>query len=226
VISFNSSHILLDSSASVDLTENDEKVGLETISSENLVTDFNLALAVGRMNDGRFGPLLASDEVDVGQSVRIMLQHSQTSYKFSLLDCKASAGSSDIELYDGACPNAASQLVNIQWNDFVSFDISIFRFRSTTTLTFVCTVAVFPTEDDLPTECVTEGRKRRQVETEPTNEVSVTLNIAPSNDEDDSLIIDEDDSLIIDDNDTTTDGAPCTAFDNLLAIMVLIGLIA
>jgi len=80
-MSFNSSHILLDSSASVDLTENDEKVGLETISSENLVTDFNLALAVGRMNDGRFGPLLASDEVDVGQSVRIMLQHSQTSYK-------------------------------------------------------------------------------------------------------------------------------------------------
>lgn len=118
------------------------------------------------------------------------------------MDCEAASGDNIVLLYDGVCPNAASQLVNVQWNNFVSFDISVFRLQSATMLTFTCTVAVYPDANDMPTACIKERRERRELQTESINKVSVTLNIG-----------DDDDSY------TTAVGVSCASFHNFQQVV-------
>jgi len=171
------SHINLDSSDS-DLTDNNEVTGLDTISSDALTTEFGLELVVGVVRNQEFKELTAQDKVDVGQEVSVQLETIKTSYLFSLSDCKASVDSTTIDLYDGVCPNKASQLVSLAWTNFVSFQISVFRVGDSSTLTFSCTVAVYPDEDDMPAECGSKRRRRQAEEPEKTGQVSVTIQIA------------------------------------------------
>ena len=129
--------------------------------------------------------------------------------RFILLDCKGAVeglvDTAAVELYDGACPKPESRLINLIWNDFVSFDLNVFRVQSGTSLTFKCKVAVFDDDADMPTACTSKStrRGRQNEETGQSGEVSVTINIAADDEEDD-----ETDTVTITDSGNTSGYTP------------------
>ena len=107
---------------------------------------------------------------------------------FSLFDCKASDGSDEVALYNDHCPiEEIKNKINLKWNDYASFDISVFQMASSNrlvpnctnciyiymilnnfsqfgtycSLTFSCSVRVFIEESELPEPCSNNNRKRR-----------------------------------------------------------------
>lgn len=100
-----------------------------------------------------------------------------------MLDCAGAdkTGADEIEFYDGACPKLETRFINLKWNNFVSFDLNVFRVGTGATLTFNCNVAVIKDEADMPPACnsKTTRQTRQNGETGETGQVSVTLNIAP-----------------------------------------------
>ena len=103
---------------------------------------------------------------------------------FVLHDCAVSSGGVSIALYSGFCPSVDSELVNLQFRDFRSFDISVFQFSQENTLTFKCDVKMYSEADQLP-DCTesdnAQSRKKRGDEYENDESVSVTIKIATSN---------------------------------------------
>ena len=54
---------------------------------------------------------------------------------FSLFDCKASDGSDEVALYNDHCPiEEIKNKINLKWNDYASFDISVFQMASSNRL--------------------------------------------------------------------------------------------
>ena len=117
-------------------------------------------------------------------------------FRYALTDCKASGanGASPVTLYGGTgaasayCPNTASAIVKLNKVDSSQFKLNLFRIGQETSLTFTCTVKVFP-KDDLPTDATTctgvAGRKRRaamarQQARQQDEEVEVVVQLAES----------------------------------------------
>ena len=112
-------------------------------------------------------------------------------FSYVLSDCKASSGSDEVSLYDGYCPNAGSKLVKLSKTNRVEFGLNLFRIGSSTSLTFTCTVSVFPVSQtpSAATTCTGEyvaggggGRRRRSSdsETKGQDEVEVTVQLKDS----------------------------------------------
>ena len=80
------SHVTIGSADTTGLAGNDESVGTDTIASSNLESNFNLELEVGRITDGEFISFTNGDTVDVGRTIRVQLQHSQTYYLSVLIE--------------------------------------------------------------------------------------------------------------------------------------------
>merc|ERR1712176_325197 len=93
----------------------------------------------------------------------------------------AKAESSELSLYDKYCPNDASKVVSLDWQDFSQFDINVFRIGQSPSLTFQCTVAVYPDVDRLPATC--DSRRRRDVtslfnQPKKSKAIDVTVNLS------------------------------------------------
>jgi len=186
------------SSDSADVADTDESDVNDAISTASLVTEFDLELAVGTMRSGSF--VRTVEDIDIGKEIRVKLLSIATTYYFALFDCKASSGGNDVLLYDDHCPNAVSQRVNMEWIDYTTFDISVFKLSNQNSLTFSCLVKLYPEENLLPASCANDGRKRRAIggttgqttdivkrdageenAGEESPEVSVTIRIKPQN---------------------------------------------
>lgn len=71
---------ILDSSDSGFLISDGDKNSNDLIESGVLSSEFGLALVVGSQKNGVTQILTSDDEVDIGQKVRVMLQHTVTDY--------------------------------------------------------------------------------------------------------------------------------------------------
>merc|ERR1711920_1025318 len=106
------------------------------------------------------------------------LKHTSATYKFALLDCKATVGATEIALYDGFCPNTDASVVGIERQDSESFFIDVFRVGIADTLTFTCTVAVYPSlpdEADCDADNNDSRRRRDAEEASGTTEITTTV---------------------------------------------------
>lgn len=142
------------------LSNPDEETVSHTITSDSLVDDFNLELILGTISNDQFTKLSTGMDVDVGQSIQIKLQHSQSSYLFGFFDCEVSGGNKKIELFNGYCPKTETKIIGLNWLSYASFDLNVFRIENSNSLTFSCAVAVYPSEDSLPPPC--DARRRRR----------------------------------------------------------------
>jgi len=48
-----------------------------------------------------------------------------------------------ITLYEGYCPSEQSDILNLKWNNYTSFEFNIFRINNAKQLTVVCVVDTF-----------------------------------------------------------------------------------
>ena len=87
-------------------------------------------------------------------------------YSFALSDCEARGENQTISLYDGTCPTSNARFLNVIWNDYESFDVSVFKIGTSHTIVFACTVRVFWDQYTLPSSCVSTDssstRRRRE----------------------------------------------------------------
>jgi len=151
-----------DNGVAVGINDNDEQVGSGEIASEELIEKLGLALEVGTTLGGY--KKIDGNNVDVGSQVKVKLTHSAGApFSFSLRDCKAAAFFQEIDLYDVFCPNKESEVVELERQDSLSFNLNVFRINAATKLTFKCQVSLFPDEDSLPTCQSNNGRKRREI---------------------------------------------------------------
>ena len=83
---------------------------------------------------------------------------------FALSNCKARSGTAAIDLYEGSCPSSVAERINLEWLDFTSFQMPIFKMSDRNTVTISCTVNIFPSEEFLPASCdeIGDGRRRRR----------------------------------------------------------------
>lgn len=179
-----------------DVSPNDEKLGDATISGTDLKTNLNMALEAGEVDASNNFNLIGTKKIDVGKEITIKLK-ADTGFSYALTDCKASGanGASPVTLYGGTgaasayCPNTASAIVKLNKVDSSQFKLNLFRIGQETSLTFTCTVKVFP-ENELPTDATTctgiAGRKRRaaamarQQARQEEEEVEVVVQLADS----------------------------------------------
>ena len=82
--------------------------------------------------------------------------------RFALYECEARSGPSEIELYEGNCPAESAERINLDWVDFTTFQMSIFKMSDRDTLNVACTVQIFPGQDFLPDSCDDNDRRRRR----------------------------------------------------------------
>jgi len=164
---------------SVSIEENDENEQHGLITSQELINTFGLSLEVGYIpgSTESFKRISTLSKLDVGQKIRILLGSTLKSHRFALRDCTAyvKAGDDKMPLYNEFCPTADTSIVGLVWNDFESFDIEVFRIRNADSLTFSCSVIIYPTEDDLPKSC--KNRRRRHVESESEESVELSRTI-------------------------------------------------
>jgi len=57
-----------------------EVMALATISSETLVSEFEISLPVGTVEDDNFAGFDTDEKINVGELVRVQLQHKETSF--------------------------------------------------------------------------------------------------------------------------------------------------
>jgi len=172
-------HVSLDTKDQSDgndglkITDNDEKDAFDTLESSDLVTALELGLEVGKKDaDGQYSALGASDKVDVGSEVTVKLTKKEdTTYLFQLKGCKAYAtvagSETNVPLYtesNNFCPNpAAKTLVALAQISYEEFDINVFRIKNAETLTFACSVTVYPAGSTDRNTCDGAlGRRRRR----------------------------------------------------------------
>jgi len=189
-------HVSLDTKDQSDgndglkITDNDEKDAFDTLESSDLVAALELGLEVGKKTNDVYSALGASDKVDVGSEVTVKLtKKAGTTYLFQLKGCKAYATvagtATNVPLYtqnNNFCPNAAAvSLVALSQVSYEEFDINVFRIKNAETLTFACSVTVYPEGSTDRTTCSGSGRRRRRSAEASIESATITktVSIAP-----------------------------------------------
>jgi len=168
-----------------DLSSNDEKLGTTDIKADQLTKDFDLKLVAGTEDKSTFTALQDDQKVDVGSKIHIKLDYTDSTgnnFQFALSDCTAEAASESIDLYEKFCPNAKSSIIGLDWLKSTEYNLNIFRIGDATSLTFKCTVSVYPDgaklcDCDKKENCPVSDRKRRDSETTTTT-VSTTVQLS------------------------------------------------
>jgi len=168
----------------------DEPDSVETLSSDDLIKEFDLGLQVGTIANGNFEPLPAGQEVDVGSRIGTKLTKKNTDYEFQLKGCNGYATIDDktvrVEFYttkDDYCPNkTVKTIINFVWEGFELFTLDVFRIANADKLTFACEVTVFNPGTAARIDCDDDSRRRRSAEESVTSfEITKTINLAKEN---------------------------------------------
>jgi len=195
-------HVEIDTKDEVDISENDENDGIDTIESDKLIQDFSLSLEVGSCDTvdtcATFTAFNGDAEVDVGTNVNVKLAYTDTtdSFEFVMRECSVTAKKGaetdlgTIPLFqkkadddDAAklhCPNENADILSLVWRDYDRYSLNVFRVGDADSLTFSCKVAVYP-DGKAPDACPS-SRRRRSATFNPagrvTQEISRTINLS------------------------------------------------
>jgi len=169
----------------------DEPDSIETLSSDDLIKDFDLGLQVGTIENGTFVPLPADQPVDVGSKIATKLSKKDTDYLFQLKGCNgyATIGNEKVtvDFYttrNNYCPNdIVKTVIGFIWEGFEQYSLDVFRIKNADKLTFACEVTVFNPGSDARIDCDDDSRRRRRsAEDSVTSfEITKTINLAEEN---------------------------------------------